>query len=139
MRGETKKRPQGSDRFTSQIMFQNIPADDSPIVANQKLLEPSNSMQRKKTNSSQASLPFLKSNNWLAEQWRAQSKQAPTLRQIIDGILYEVQIQVQLQWKDASQQQKLKAMDSRAKTWLLYFKIFGFTNHIELDQPLPLE
>lgn len=30
-------------------------------------------------------------------------------------------------------------MDSRAKTWLLYFKIFGFTNHIELDQPLPLE
>lgn len=90
-------------------------------------------------NSSQPSHAFLKSNNWLAEQWRGQSKQAPTLRQIIDGILYEVQMQVQLQWKDATQQQKLKAMDSRAKTWLLYFKIYGFTSHNDLDQALPID
>lgn len=48
-------------------------------------------------------------------------------------------MQVQLQWKDASQQQKQKAMDSRAKAWLLYFKIYGFTSQMDLDQPLPLE
>ena len=48
-------------------------------------------------------------------------------------------MQVQLQWKEATAQQKLKAMDSRAKTWLLYFKIYGFTSQMDLDQPLPLE
>lgn len=49
MRGETKKRPQGSDRFTSQIMFSNIPVtDDAPIVVNQKFMEPAQNTKNKK-------------------------------------------------------------------------------------------
>lgn len=76
MRGDTKKRPQGSDRLTSQLSFTQVPAHEQATAPAKQASDPLNPSQRAKGPSSggQPSAASLNSNNWLAEQWRAQSK-----------------------------------------------------------------